>query len=303
MNWSRAKSILLLIFVLLNLVLAYFNFWQPGQVWDSPLSGDDIYVTIRNQLLDEKIAILQSIPKKVPQASLLNLKRDDSSLLLADHLLAQKDVEKEIRISHDHEQNFIFRSDQEELIISSDEFMTYYNRSEEDDEEALISYDFAKSAAEDFIKNRLGFSSFNYKFEPFSGVENIAAQQNVIYCPTYKGAPIFDLGIDLVIQNDEVLIGNFNIYKQISSVDRVEWVTPAIDILLRLPQDDLIVQLRDQALEQDENWLVITDLRFGYFSFYQTGQEIQAQPVWRVDLDGGQVIYYDAFTAKRLFHH
>lgn len=303
MNWNRAKSILLVIFVALNLVLAYYNFWRPSRVVEATLGNDAAYAAIRDRLLDEKITLLQSIPKKAPKTSYLTLKRDSTPLALADNLFANDQPSKEIIKDEEGRIHYIIATQNQELIIAPDGFMTYYNFEEtpkEDD--PLISYEFARTVAESFIKERLKFGTLNYSFSSARGVKAISGVQRVAFNRNYQGAPLFDIGLEVKITGDQVKTSSINIYNTIVPEGKLQWAAPAGDILLRLLEDELVLGWRDEALNSGENWLVITDITFGYFSFFATGTEVKAYPVWRVAFKDGQLLYYDAFTAERVFY-
>jgi len=303
MNWSRAQTVLIVIFLLLNAVLGYYNFWRPLHIMEASVGGDEAIAAVRDRLLQEKITLLQSIPRKIPKVAPLQLKADTQMADFVNRIFSDQSPEVIEQIDSYGNRFYIVRGETEEMVLSTSGLATYTNEAVLLDEESpLISYDFARSAAEQFLRERLEVSTFGYQLQSQWNQGVLAPSQTVIWCRSFDNSPVFDLTIEVTVVGDKVQRCTLNPLRIVGETGSEEWCTPASNILLRLVEDDYILALRDRKLAQGENWLVIKEIQFGYFSFFDADQTAEAKPVWRVLFQDNHAVYYDALTAKRLFH-
>ncbi|MGE5654795.1 MAG: hypothetical protein ACM3ZQ_11140, partial [Bacillota bacterium] len=71
MNWGKAKTLLLVVFVVLNLILAYFNFAKPVWLQRTQAVDDDELRATRDRLEKEGVFLMQPIPRLAPQMGYL----------------------------------------------------------------------------------------------------------------------------------------------------------------------------------------------------------------------------------------
>ena len=303
MNWSRAQAVLIVIFLLLNAVLGYFTFLRPLYIIEASVGGDEAIAAVRDRLLQEKITLLQSIPRKIPKVSPLQLKADLQMHEYVNRLFSEQTPEVSEKINDYGNHFYVVRGEDEEAVLSSTGLLTYTNRRVKlSADSPLISYDFARSAAEQFLRDRLEVSTFGYQLQSQWNQGVLSPSQTVIWCRSFENAPVFDLTIEVTVVGDLVQQCTINPLRIVGETGSQEWITPASNILLRLVEDDYILALRDRKLAQGENWLVIKEIQFGYFSYFDADQTAEAMPVWRVLFQDNHAVYYDAMTAKRIFH-
>lgn len=303
MNWSRAQTVLIVIFLVLNGVLGYYNFLRPMHFMEASVGGDVAIAAVRDRLLEEKITLLQSIPRQIPKASILQLKAETQMSDYLDRLFSGKAPQVLQTTGHDGNVFYQVQSGEENAILSASGLLTYYNDGIHLTEDSpLISYDFAQSVAERFLKERLQLSIFGLSLQSQWNLGVLSSSQTVQYCRSFNNRPVFDLSVEVTVVGDQVRQCTINPLRIVGEIGTVEWMTPASNILLRMLEDDYILALRDQKLLQGENWLVVKEIQFGYFSFFNSEQIAEAKPVWRVMFQDQQAVYYDAMTAKRLFH-
>jgi hypothetical protein len=303
MNWSRAQTVLIVIFLLLNTVLGYFNFMRPLHIIEASVGGDEAIAAVRDRLLQEKITLLQSIPRKIPKVTSLQLKADMQMPEYVNRLFSKQTPEVIEQIDTYGNLFYIVRGETEEVVLSTAGLLTYNNREVKLTEGSpLISYEFARSAAEQFLSERLEISTFGYQLQSQWNQGVLSPSQTVIWCRSFENSAVFDLTIEVTVLGDLVQQCTINPLRIVGEVGIEEWSTPASNILLRLVEDDYILSLRDRKLAQGENWLVIKEIQFGYFSFFDADQTAEAMPVWRVLFQDNHSVYYDALTAKRIFH-
>lgn len=303
MNWSRAQTVLIVIFLLLNAVLGYFTFLRPLYLIEASVGGDEAIAAVRDRLLQEKITLLQSIPRKIPKVASLQLKADLQMPDYVNRLFSGKKPEVVEHIDPYENHFYVVRGETEEAVLSSTGLLTYTNREIElSADSPRISYDFARSVAEKFLRERLAVNTLGYMLQRQWNQGVLSPSQTVIWCRSFENAPVFDLTIEVVVVGDVVQQCTLNPLRIVGETGSREWITPATNILLRLVEDDYILALRDRKLSQGENWLVIKEIQFGYFSYFAADKTAEAMPVWRVLFQDNHTVYYDALTAKRIFY-
>ena len=303
MNWSRAKSVLIIIFILLNTVLGYFNFLHPYRVMQTAMGDDAALAAIRDQLLQEKITIMQSIPQEVHKTGSLGLITSAEMKQNVVSLFSGLDSKTMAYTMPDGSVYYTVTAGQEQAVLSASGLLTYTN-SEVVVEQGtpLISYEFARSVAKSFLNDRLNYNISGYHLQTQIAQTELSSSQTIIWCRSYEGYTLYDVILKITVVGNQVQSCTLNPYRITGENSPSQWTATAADILLRLPDDLYIQSLRDQALARGENWLVIKEIEFGYFSFFSSTEIGEAQPVWRVLLQDNREIYFDAFAAKRLFY-
>ncbi len=303
MNWSRAKSVLIVIFILLNTVLGYFNFLRPYRVMETVMGDDAALAAIRDQLLQEKITLLQSIPHEVHKTGSLHLITGTEMKQNVVNLFSGLDSQTTACTMPNGLVYYTVAAGQEQAVLSASGLLTYTNSTAVIEENTpLISYEFARSVAKNFLNDRLRYNISGYYLQTQIASTELNTSQTIIWCRSYEGNALYDVTLEMTVVGNQVASFTLNPYRITGETSPSQWTATAADILLRLPDDEYIQHLRDQALAAGENWLVIKEIEFGYFSYFSSAESGQAQPVWRVLLQDNREIYFDAFTAKRLFY-
>ncbi|MCE5196985.1 MAG: hypothetical protein LLG09_07660 [Negativicutes bacterium] len=303
MNWSRAKSVLIIIFILLNVVLGYFNYLRPYRVMEATMGDDAALAAIRDQLLQEKITLLQSIPHEVHKTGSLNLITATEMKQNTANLFSGLDSQTTACTIPNGLVYYTVTAGQEQAVLSACGLLTYTNgMAVIEANTPLISYEFACSVAKNFLHERLGYNISGYRLQTQKAANELGSSQKIIWCRSYEGYALYDVSLEMTVVGSRVASFTLNPYRITGETSPAQWTATAADILLRLPEDEYIRNLRDQALAAGENWLVIKEIEFGYFSFFSSAESGAAQPVWRVLLQDNREIYFDAFTAQRLFY-
>jgi len=303
LNWSRAKSVLIIIFILLNAVLGYFNFLRPYRVMQTAMGDDAALAAIRDQLLQEKITLMLSIPHEVHKTGRLGLITSTEMKQNVVNLFSGLDSKTTAYTMPNGSVYYTVNAGQEQVVLSANSLLTYTNNNAIIEESTpLISYEFARSVAKNFLNDRLNYSISGYRLQTQIAQTELSTSQTIIWCRSYEGYTLYDVTLEITVVGNQIQSCTLNPYRITGENSPAQWTATAADILLRLPDDEYIQSLREKALATGENWLVIKEIEFGYFSFFSSTEIGEAQPVWRILLQDNREIYFDAFTAERLFY-
>lgn len=157
MDWSKAKNILIVAFIITNLFLAYVLI--DTKSIDNPTVDNEFITDVRNLLLEKDIKIDSTIPTEIPSLPLLTIEYETYKPVdLASKFLGQYTAEN-------IEGKEYYRNGDETLIISNGNEIIYT-----DDNNIKKIQSFEKKnlirIAEDFIRNK-GFASDDYKLSDF----------------------------------------------------------------------------------------------------------------------------------------
>jgi len=157
MDWSKAKNILIIAFIITNLFLAYVLI--DSKNIDNPIIDDEFITDVRNLLLEKDIKIDSTIPTEIPSLPLLTIEYETYKPVdLASKFLGQYTTEN-------IEGKEYYRNGTETLIINNENEIIYTNDDNVKKIESLEKKDLIK-IAEDFIKDK-GFASNDYKLSDF----------------------------------------------------------------------------------------------------------------------------------------
>jgi len=335
MRWHQAKTVMLLIFLGLNLLFAYLNFWQPLQIM-SARSDDRAVLEHSLTLLAERNISILELPDPTPQRMApLHLQRAGAAVIAQTipDLFFSKDTQGSRLQTLSGGEIWRYNDEEQTLEIAPDGRWTYrpamlplvgddahiVSQPESNDESNFYTEQEARWEALDFLKAKnIDFSELTPS--PFttalgtifyetssSNIHAATPLRSDAYLFTWQqlhaGKPIFDATLSVRVLSGRIGEVSSSLAASLHEQSSHAWVSSVNDMLLRLLRDSYLLDLADAAQKQEET-LMIRNLTLGYFTRFATGDteaEIIAHPVWRVLLAEGTPIYYDAYNTRRIY--
>lgn len=280
MDWSKTKTILIEIIIIINIVLFGFIFADYYKNMDRTIKHSFIE-EVRNRLLDKNIKIDTNIPRtksKLP------------SLLVEFESYSKTDInnrffDSEGKIEDPNEEFTRITKDEEVISIINTRRIIYENLVEE--EKDSINYTKAMEVAEEFLLRR-GFSIDNMVCSYIEKSEN-----NYIlhYSKVFDGVIIEKSYTNFIINNENVLSMDrlwINVLEVSQNTLAVESAPKA---LLNLLDSD---EIYDKTIEKIEQCYYFDPESQGFVEDITKAVQGRAIPAWRIEFrDGDSIVLGD----------
>ena len=271
MNWSKAKTYMIVGFAVINIFLAvrYFNIGNANRDSD----GKTFREQVENELRRKNIGILTQIPDETNFMPLLEVEYDtynkDSGiipLLLGDDF--EEIAESEVYLNADNQSVKIYGN--KKVVFSL----------RESEKDSKITGETAKKNAQDYMKLK-GFETdlwhLDYFLEEEDGVK-------VVFKQKYGKFTLENSYIILYADSSGVYSGEIQTIKKVSANEGNISVTPAASSLLRLLGDDDIY---------NDN---ITDMHLCYYKEEDPDRILVKDnliPSWKIMFESGKIKYLE----------
>lgn len=280
MDWTKAKNILIIAFIFMNLLLAYILFSNEGYS-DSFLYDDSDFIReVKNKLYEKGIKINCTIPNEYPEMGLLTIKYEMyNSFKLADRFFDEYESEY---IEH----GIIFNSNEEKLKVINNNKVIYENFSEENNYKDLDDNK-ANNIAEDFLKNK-GFADKDFKLTNYT----VDCNKYILeYTKLYENILV------------EASVMKFEIDSAgVTKFERKWIITEGISqakIITRTPHQALLRLLSRKEIYNKE----IEDVSLSYYynpeehsiGDIKDPKQWQAGPAWRIKFSDGTKIFLEEY--------
>lgn len=270
MNWSKAKNILILIFIALNI----FLFINIIKIYGSDKSADKIANTERI-LADRGYILRCDIPDSTRSGMLSFVTGDYDRKAVVEKLLG-KEVLADIELQEGFEYTYGDRS----LIFQPGNIMIYSNKSPADDIN-ISDLKKVRKYAENFI-NSLALPINEY----FSEKSNADGSITIYYKQRYKGFLIFYNEAEITITEKGITSFRCKLIKPLE-ISSSKKIVPAYQILLK------------HFLKGDNTIITSIDLGFAA-SFHESSVQASEALVWRIGIEGQEPLYFNAVNAERM---
>lgn len=287
MDWSKAKNILIVAFIITNIFLIYHIGKDIFYSNDLRLISDEYINDVENHLAEYGITIREEIPKEIFSMPVLVVRYENF-----DHeATAEQFLGKGYRTVEEN----IYQNDEAQLTIESNKRLKYSQLKKEvvdyriDDEKAIeISNSFLEEhnlLRDDIILKQV-----------YLGTEKTYGDTplyKLVYNQTYKGKFLGESYIYVYVNYKGVVGMEAMLLKPDKTQDQKEIIISAAEALLKKMNDIVKDHKRD---------VVITDIQIGYyFNPYNvqlaTWQQIEsatAFPAWKITLENGKSYYVEA---------
>ena len=278
MNWSRAKTLLIAIFVILNTFLIYNLYVEESYIIN--ISSDDIS-NIKSILSEHNIELLADIDTKIkPKSSLIieDLNYDEKEII--NKFLGTNEglIKKEAL-----EQKMIYSvGDNEKLEIYNNNRIFYTNTKPNDNLVGYEKKDIIKYA-EKYLKT-LNIYPDDAKLDSFKFEDG---HHELKYVQVYKSNKIFTSYINISISKNGT-----------TSID-MYWTTPIqydqnSKDTIKTPIEILLIFAKDFS---SNNKISITKIEFGYYFAIKNynNASFSSTPTWKIETNTGEAYYYNAY--------
>lgn len=281
MDWPKAKNVLIIGFLLLDLYLAYILFSPGGGAMQTTLSNSDLEALI---VLSQHFNVnLAARPQPMSVRPLPLLRIDKVSLdeelaeSLASHWLGQ--VTQEAKL----ENGLVFTAGAKTMSFSQDSpyfFTMEYTDITPPPHRDACSVQEAIGAAQDFLSHYLGeVAPPDYKVNMAVAVPDSEGSYIVEISRAHNGVPIFLDSYRLTVTNGLV----------VAFTARQAAVGEAERSTLPLVSAEQVVRRYLARLgEPQEEEIIVLDLSLGYGVGVETGDRQEIEPVWRFYLAGAE---------------
>jgi len=271
MNWSKAKTIMIVTFIFLNLLL-YAVVVKTHEPQMSKLSSKD-FAAIERVLEENNIFLSISLPEKAPPMPLVKVKREvfDDKFVL-DHFIKSKDYRK-----YENSGETVFEFDSTTIKIGH---FSFFFQEKSDKFLNMTSSD-KERYIEDFLKQHL----LKEKDGQIVKIERKSKGVTIEYRQFYNGYFVDDSFIKADISGDE-----FTVYKKwfesvIPEKDKKE-IVDAIFAVLKLVE-----------IKPEKAVVKIEDVKLGYYFNWPNASKGEAVPVWKIVSNEG-IYYINAYTGN-----
>ncbi len=260
MDLSRAKTILIIAFLILNSILLYqIHIKQKGDSDYSSLLLEEIR-EVEELLQAEGIYLNQEIPSAIPDRPFLKTEKTD---------YFPSEIRKEIA------------GNDPDLLIDVQPGKGINYTWKDEDSEARKAYDIA-NGYEGFLRNYLyQWRSLHFYTERLSNNNGY-----IMYVQYYDDYPIYGTMAVAMIDSGKIVKWHQNVLTQIEAEETTRPILAAATALRRLPS---VIEERPVTIDKIE---------LGYYSRFSEGDSWLLPPVWGVTLSTGEEFYINAFTGE-----
>ncbi len=281
MDWERAKNILLITFLCINIFLGYKIWTSYQSPFLSAMITDEQRAEVKQQLEAHNIVFDGEIPGEVFSTEFLKVSKLPID---ARELLHRFDVST--FSSERSEEQTVFVSEDEQLVITQTEtgkieiiFKEAYNQ----EGELTLSEEKAREEAEELFDLISAPDNLSY----YGNVSQNPDTYHLKYYQTFDDTPIFGGQLSVIVTEEGVTSLKGYLLEKEGFMEESMEVIPATMALLRLIDH----------LDPEESYQ-ISDLTFGYYTEDYLADEWEAVPVWRTEIDQRYTYYINAFTGE-----
>ncbi len=282
MNISKAKNVLILAFLVLNIILAY-QLLAPG------LSGLSAGVTpeevqrMEEKLEDNNFELASSLPHRPQNSSFITVKPPARTpAKLKEAFFAGEDVH-----TINLEDKTVLEAGEQELNIWPGGHYRYsYQNDVSGGEDVPLDAGEAVSKAEEFLAEK-GLFHNNMRKGQIHRVDE--KTYKITFYQEFMESPIFTSYKRIVVSRDRVTEME-SYWLQVKGMEerRKMEVIPAATAVIRLLEE------KSPEAEQRE----ITDIELGFFSQEYDAEKWEIPPVWRIIVSDEEVYYVNAFIGN-----
>jgi regulatory protein YycI of two-component signal transduction system YycFG len=280
---TRAKTILILAFLLLNSYLGY-QVWHKSEIYLSYLIVTTEEVEeVLGQLALNNYQVTAALPRQVQTMSLLSVRaKDVEEEKFVEALFAPPPLP--LREEKEGETIYTY---QEEFLVFPGKGKVNYRRPEPVG--ALEEVRELQRRGDEFLKGK-GLMPGDARFDAvYSGIGNANV---VVFTQQYEGFSLYTSYIKLYFAGGDLTGFDYFWLEPLEFSGESRYVLPVTQALLRF------LDIQGPARRPEE----ITAISLGYFSREYDAQKWDVAPVWRLATGTGRIIYINAFSGEEEKH-
>ena len=294
MDFSRAKTVLMLVFFCLNLFLGYqlLERYQlvspPGSLFWDPDNPEHLE-RLRQSLDEHNYTFKGDLPRRALQKSFLIVTPPQvQESELKKSLLGEEWHDASVEhVQQDNAEMRIFRHDKGKLTLYNTGFYRFVpSRDEATEKKEDLDEPQAKELADAFLEER--------------GLQPQRAQHDLIekkeeevylvrYHQHWSGIPVYASYLTVTVKEGRVdKVESYWLEPDGFKEEQEIKVIPAAAALIRF--------LEEQGVSSQER--IIEEVELGYFSREYDADQWEIPPVWRVVMERGEMFFINAFTGN-----
>ncbi len=276
MDLSRAKTILIVSFLLLNIFLGLRLWYSPQYLRvRGGISGEEAELS-RDALQDAGYGVTAVVPRQTPRLTLLHVARPPVGVAY----WTQKFWGDEEKRYLSQGASVALQKGNEMLEIYPEGLVTFRR----DNTQENATGEDGRSAADRFLRER-GLFEDSLKFDLSLARDD--GTQFHRYLQTYQGFPLFSGQIELWLGEEGV--SDVRIY----SLEPLGFSDNGIRVISAAVAADTLIQHPGEFIGKK-----IVDISLGYYSQHYDADRWEIAPVWRFAASDGSVYYVNAFTGE-----
>lgn len=274
MDLSKAKTLLIIAFLCLNVFLGYKLWIAPQALHQSRVLTSEQLAQVEQLLQEHGFAMKTTVPRQIPRLALLNVSRlpqDDTDWLSA--FFGEQKTQ-----SRREADKTVYTAGQETLTILENGHLFYTNDSPGTNEPNT------RAVAERFVREWQLWQS-NMKLD--LAIPWGANGYRYRFVDTYQGFPLFFSVIEVCLA--EGMPREVHLYQALPQgfSDKETTVISAQKAV-----ETFVQQAADVTNKS------IVDISLGYYSLSYDAERWESAPVWRIATQGGSESYINAFTGE-----
>ena len=282
MDWPRAKTMLIVCFLVLNLVLAFNLYIEPILTGDADNISPERFESIINVLRQNNVEIEVAVPRNAPRLPFYRVAllpyTVEEIFTLRNGLLGPDAAMTSVSAVPRENDPSSFVAESEDIVVTALGYFSYYNRGlflseASPDMEAEEARDIAAA----FLLSRFGTID-SYSFDNARFIEGMGYR--VEYVQIHDDTPIYP-GHIMVLVKPEGVVSIWQLRLNVLSAGgQDKRVVSAADALLSMLSHRLTIG--------ETGAMTVREIQLGYYSrVYDTFESWQAAPVWRIRTDRG----------------
>lgn len=297
MDWSKAKNILIIGFIVTNVFLIYNIQSRLFDQEQTALINDEYVSNVEQYLEDSDIKLAADIPREIISLPILGVKyKTFDSDSIAESLLG-KDYKKETESTPYLGLNKeIFKYGEKELIMYGNKRLKYKNMSNDrnskfidEDEVIKISNNFLKDI--NLLQENIKLDQIYYGRD--SGFEGEQVYK-LIYNQTYDDKFLGDSYIYVYVNHRGVVGLETMLLEHEKTNDNKRQVIPATEALMRA---------MNSIFSENDTPIAIKNIELGYYfspesymgSDWKSIESGTAFPSWKITIGNGKTYYIEAY--------
>lgn len=297
MDWSKAKSLLIIGFIVTNIFLIYNIQSEIFKRNEIQIVNNKYLNNVKQYLNDNGIKLNTHIPEEVIALPILVVKyKNFDSEKMAEGLLG-KGYNKETEILDINDlKREIFKKDNKELIIDGNKRLIYKNMNKEKNSYVLNETTIRKMS-NDFLKEYILIEDNIVLDQIYYGIQEHLDDEPVyklVYNQTYKNKFLGESYIHVYINHRGVISVETMLLEYEKTQQQRKKIIPATEALMRA---------MNTILRENEKPVLIKEIKAGYYfspAYYieSDWKEIDsgtAFPSWKITIQNGKTYFIEAY--------
>ncbi len=293
MDWSKAKTLLIVAFIITNIFLGYNIHSEKSRQNEIQIVDSRHLENVEQHLNDNGISLSIGIPNKVVSLPMLTVKyKNFDSDEVAKKILG-KGYSKEI-FNNDGLKKEIFKGNGGELIIENNKRLAYKNKGNRErvripNEEAAakIANDFLKQhklMKDDIIPDRIYHETGEYAED--------GPAYKLVYNQTYKDKFLGQSYIHVYVNHSGVVA----VEAMLLECEKIQQPHKKV-----IPATEALMGIMNTILQENKQPISINEIEIGYYfspARYADWKEVDsgtAIPSWKITIQNGKTYYIEAY--------